>query len=36
MHVIEIKNAELMDGISRRVKDLGIMNAAIVITDRRR
>lgn len=28
--MIEIKNAELMDGISRRVKDLGIMNAAIV------
>lgn len=30
MHVIEIKNTELMDGISQRVKDLGITNAAIV------
>ncbi|MFI1969536.1 PCC domain-containing protein [Streptomyces cinnamoneus] len=30
MHVIEVKDAELMSAIARRSKELGITNAAIV------
>ncbi|MFI9723438.1 PCC domain-containing protein [Streptomyces sp. NPDC052396] len=30
MHVIEVKNAEMVETIARRVKELGITNGAIV------
>lgn len=30
MHVIEVKNAELMEAVAQRAKELGITNGAIV------
>jgi predicted DNA-binding protein with PD1-like motif len=30
VHVIEVKNSELMESVSRQAKDLGILNGAIV------